>query len=114
MNITLKFLGLGYNNINQADVFIYDCCNNLVCNKKTYNNKLNICLDKNKVYKIVAKSLGDTIESVIYTGKNNNYCFRFSRSIIDIVNEDSITFLLTDYYYDNLPIERGEMILWQR
>ena len=31
-----------------------------------------------------------------------------------IFNDDnSITFLLTDYYY-NLPIERGELILWQR
>ena len=29
MNITLNFLGLGYNNINQADVLIYDDCNNL-------------------------------------------------------------------------------------
>lgn len=48
MNITLNFLGLGYNNINQADVLIYDEFNNLVYNKKTYNNKLNICLKRIK------------------------------------------------------------------
>ena len=112
MNITLNFLGLGYNNINQADVLIYDEFNNLVYNKKTYNNKLNICLKKNKVYRVVAFSLNDRISTSIYIN-NNNYCFRFNRSIIN-ENSDSITFLLTDYYYDNLPIERGEIILWQR
>lgn len=112
MNITLNFLGLGYNNINQADVLIYDDCNNLVYTKKTYNNKLNICLKKNKVYRVVAFSLNDRISTTIYIN-NNNYCFRFNRSIIN-ENSDSITFLLTDYYYDNLPIERGEIILWQR
>ena len=112
MNITLNFLGLGYNNINQADVLIYDEFNNLVYNKKTYNNKLNICLKKNKVYRVVAFSLNDRISTTIYIN-NNNYCFRFNRSIIN-ENSDSITFLLTDYYYDNLPIERGEIILWQR
>ena len=112
MNITLNFLGLGYNNINQADVLIYDDCNNLVYNKKTYNNKLNICLKNNKIYRVVAISLNDRITTTIYINCNN-YCFRFNRSIIN-ENPDSITFLLTDYYYDNLPIERGEIILWQR
>ena len=110
MNIILNFLGLGYNNINQADVFVYDNSNNLVYNKKTYNNKLNICLEKNKVYRVVAKSLEDTIDTIIYIN-NNYYCFRFKRSIIHI-NNNPITFLLTDYHYDNLPIERGEIVLW--
>ena len=112
MNITLNFLGLGYNNINQADVLIYDEFNNLVYNKKTYNNKLNICLKRNKIYRVEAFSLNDRISTTIYIN-NNNYCFQFNRSIIN-ENSDSITFLLTDYYYDNLPIERGEIILWQR
>lgn len=112
MNITLNFLGLGYNNINQADVLIYDEFNNLVYNKKTYNNKLNICLKRNKIYRVEALSLNDRIDTNIYIN-SSNYCFRFNRSIIN-EDSDSITFLLTDYYYDNLPIERGEIILWQR
>ena len=112
MNITLNFLGLGYNNINQADVLIYDICDNQVFEGITYNNLLTIKLCKNDFYRLIAKSLDEEINIVFYVGINNDYCFRFPRSIFENDIDKSITFLLTDYYYDNLPIERGEIILY--
>ena len=54
-DVTLKFCGLGYNNINQADVLIYDNCGNLVFEGITYNNLLTIKLCKNNVYRLIAK-----------------------------------------------------------
>ena len=53
--------------------------NNLVYTKKTYNNKLNICLKKNKVYRVVAFSLNDRISTTIYIN-NNNYSSTDSRN----------------------------------
>lgn len=111
-DVTLKFYGLGYNNINQADVLIYDNCGNLVFEGTTYNNLLTIKLCKNNVYRLIAKSLDEEINTVFYVGRNNNYCFRFPRGIFRNDIDKSITFLLTDYYYNNLPIERGEIILY--
>lgn len=111
-DVTLKFYGLGYNNINQADVLIYDICDNQVFEGITYNNLLTIKLCKNDFYRLIAKSLDEEINIVFYVGINNDYCFRFPRSIFENDIDKSITFLLTDYYYDNLPIERGEIILY--
>lgn len=106
MKIKIKFYGLGYNNINQAEVFIYDMNENLLFKSFTYNNEIDICLDKYKVYKLVAKSKTNTISKIIYVGNSNYYYFSF-------YNIRTITFLLRDYYY-NLPIERGELLLWQK
>ena len=38
--IRLIFNGLGYNNVNQALVYIYDMNNNLICECTTYNNEV--------------------------------------------------------------------------
>ena len=114
-NIKLKFYGLGYNNNYQADILVYDINNNIVYEGKTYNSEIIICLEKNRVYKLVANSLGDIICTIFYIGNNCEYNFAFNRAINTNIRKDSsITFLLTDYYYNNLPIERGEIILWQK
>lgn len=68
-----------------------------------------ICLIENAIYKIVAKSNNETLVTFIYINKDN-YIFSFKSSIYG----RTITFLLTDYYYSNLRIERGEIILWQK
>ena len=111
-NIKIKFYGLGYNDVNQACITIYDECNNKVFEGKTFNNIIKLCLNKNKLYKIIAVSKYEKIVNYFYVGCSNNYHFLFSNIIYEKTN--SITFLLTDYYYDNLPIERGEIILWQK
>ena len=109
-NIHLKFYGLGYNSSFQAFVRVYDDMNNLVYEGMTYNGKLNLDLYKGRYYKIVAEFLKETLIRFIYIGFLKTYIFIFDHAM---VNNGSITFLLTDYYY-NLPIERGELILWQR
>lgn len=59
--------------------------------------------------------MDEVINTSFYVGKNNNYCFRFACNMINnnIIEDDSINFLLTDYY-GNLVIERCEIILWPR
>ena len=111
--VKLKFYGLGINDNYQAKIFIYDTCGNLVYEGYTYNGILIICLDINQKYKLIASSCGDVINTYFYVNCNYEYLFFFRRSLLEI-NNNSINLLLTDYYYDNLPIEKGELILWQR
>lgn len=111
--LKLNFIGTGLKDKYQALVYIYDAYGNLVYKKKTYDGVLTLHLRKNHVYKLVATSCGDTIYSSFYTNKSK-YCFVFNRSILRVNNARTITFLLTDFYYKNLPIEKGEMYLWQR
>lgn len=106
MNIKIKFYGLGYNDINQAEVFIYDINENLLFKGITYNNEINIYLEKCEVYKLVARTKTNKISKIIYVGNSKEFYFSFYKF-------RTITFLLRDYYY-NLPIERGELLLWQK
>ena len=114
MMVKINFYGLGYNNINQAFVTIYDEYNNVVFEGKTHNNHILVNLCRNNVYKLIACSLGEEINTYFYVN-SDNYCFRFNYNMIDTNNKESnlVTFILTDYFYDNLKIERGEIILWQ-
>lgn len=111
--IKLKFYGLGIGNNYQADIKIYDNYGNLVYDGQTYNGCLIICLEECKRYKLIANSCGDIINVCFYVYNNDIYNFFFNRSYINR-NSNSITLILTDYYYKNLPIEEGELILWQR
>ena len=103
-DINIKFLGLGYNDFYQAYIEIYDLDNNLIYKGYTYNGKLIISLCKNKIYKLKAKSLNETM--CVYLYNKDNYVFIFNRAKFNYSR--IITFLLTDYYY-NLPIEKGEI-----
>lgn len=111
--ITFIFNGLGYGSHYQADVFIYDK-NNLIYEGKTYNGSISINLQKHRKYKLMAKFFNSYLTYCFYVDKDMKYKLSFNHSIIDLSRTNSITFLLTDYYYDNLPIERGELILWPR
>lgn len=106
--IIIKFYGLGYNDINQAEVLIYDKNNNLVFKGFTYNNEIELCLKENEIYSLVSNSNIGNIRRVFYV--NDNLFLYYSFVVLNL----PITFLLTDYYYDNLPIERGELLLWQK
>ena len=117
MKIKFKFFGLGYDDKYQARVFIYDSLNNLIFDGQTYNGNLCVNLIYGRVYRIVAFSLNDRIDTYFYIDGNREYCLGFSYALVSntVVPEiDTITFLLTDYYYSNLPIERGDLILWQK
>ncbi len=109
-NVYLKFYGLGYNSSFQAFVRVYDNMNNLIYEGLTYDGILNIYLKIGATYKVVATFLNETLIKGLYINRNDTYIFMFEHSML---KNNSITFLLTDYYY-NLPIERGELLLWQR
>ena len=109
--VKLKFIGLGYNNLYQANIKIYKG-NTLVYKGKTYNSELTVCLKEHTLYKLIATSIDEVINTNFYV-YNDEYIFVFNRGRYQ-TNNRTITFLLTDYYYNNLPIERGEIILWQR
>lgn len=111
--VSLKFIGTGINNIMQASVDIYHN-NNLVYSKKTYNGNLEVFLEEGNPYKIIAKTSKDTLSGAFYVSANNlNFVFIFSSSIYR-TDIKTITFLLTDANYNNLPIQEGEMFIWQK
>ena len=112
--IYLRFIGLGYNDINQACIKIYDNNNNLIISKYSYNGYIKVCLKVNNIYRVYVSSYNEVINKYFYVNNYNiNYVFAFNRSIFTQSN-NLITFLLTDYYYNNLPIEKGNLILWQK
>lgn len=110
--IIIRFLGLGYNEFYQANIKIYDLDNNLIYKGTTYNGKTKLCLKENHAYKLIAKSLNETIHTCFYVSNINEYLFIFNWAKYN--QNRRVTFLLTDYYYNNLPIEKGELFLWQR
>ena len=90
--------------------YIYDLCGNLLYNGKTYNGKITFCLKNNCLYKIYAILNGKRLRNVFYVNDwNDIYVFSFKRTLIR-----TIIFRLRDANYSNLPIKKGEIILWQR
>lgn len=111
--IKLKFAGLGYQNYCQAEVSLYDksgCC--VGCGT-TYNGNISFYVKEKYLYKVVANSCGEMINSCFYVSDCNTYFFAFSRAYVCNIESRNrrITFLLTDSNYLNLPIEKGEIIV---
>ena len=108
IKIILKFLNVGIKNKYQANIKIYDG-NKKIIESKTYNGEICLTLEKNKIYGIKATFLNNIINTYFYT---NSDLFIFKFTTNEILAR-TIILSLTDYYY-NIPIERGEIILWQR
>lgn len=106
----LKFIGTGYNNNYQAKIKIYNN-NKKIFEGITYNGIIKVDLEENKIYKIEAYFLNEKICTNIYVTKECKYTFIFTSALIN--NTRTITISLVDLYY-NLPIERGEIFLWQK
>ena len=104
--IKLIFIGLGFNN--KTYISIYDCNNNLIFEGVTCNNQIDLCLEECNAYRIVV--ISNNIKLVTSFFVNNNSRYKFNLNI----SNNPITFILTDFYYKNLPIERGELLLWQK
>ena len=103
----MRFLGIGNNSRYQVNVTIYDNNCNIVCSGRTKNGVLEVNLTRTQVYKLEATFLNEKIwipfipqDKLLFRLQNNN-----------IVH--NVTLLLSDYYY-NLPIEKGEITLWQK
>lgn len=111
-NICLNFFGLGINDKIQAYIKIIDKDCEVIYEGFTYNAKLSVCVEINYAYQLIAISNNEVINLRFYVNKyRDNYYFYFPRSII---KNRIITFQLTDSFYKNLPIEKGEIILWPK
>ena len=101
--VTFKFIGLGFH---QIHIKVLDNNMNTVYSTSTINNKIDLCLEENNSYLLIARVKNTVLKRVICIDeKTNKFIFSFYIRII--------TFLLKDYYY-NLPIKKGELILWQK
>ena len=113
--VVLKFIGTGIEDNYQACVKIYDTYGNLLYNQKTYNGELVLYLEKGQVYKVSASCYGEFLKKVFYVNEDNKkYVFYFNRSLQNIPLLRTITFFWNDANYENLPIEKGEIILWKK
>lgn len=101
--VIFKFIGL---NFHKVYIKVLDNNMNTIYNTDTYNNEIVLCLEENNSYLLIARMNNIVLKKVICIDKKTNkFIFPFYNRII--------TFLLKDYYY-NLPIKKGELILWQK
>ena len=112
-NIKLIFLGAGYQDNYQGNIEIYDLSNKLISKGITYDGKYCFNGYENTFYKVNAIFNGDILSNVFYVNRDNIYYFTL-RNIVIQNRRRTIIFLLTDLNYANLPIENGEIVLWQR
>ena len=113
--IKLIFIGSSLYNYKKENIKIYDLDNNLILNTNLYNGEIRFLAQEKTFYKIKANIMNEEINKVFYVNNDDTYSFILNRIIIDKkINNKSITFLLTDKLYANLPIMNGEIILWQK
>lgn len=105
--VIIKVIGVGISEHYQALIEIYDK-NEIIYKGITYDGVIKICLEKNKAYNIRIIFRNNLLNTSFIVDSNCLYTFVLPNNI------DTITFLLTDYYYPNLPIMKGELILWQK
>ena len=108
--IEIKIIGVGYNNYYQPYIEIYDKDNKLLFNDYSYNGIIKVCLNKNKVYKIIIKLNNKVLKTSLFIDKcRKKYILNFNSFFIR-----KVTFQLEDSNYKNLKIMKGEIILWQK
>ena len=108
-NIVLKFIGTGINNTMQASIEIYDRFNNLLCIKKTYNGEIVVSLKEKEVYRLVGTLCNNKLNASFYVNERNKYVFIFNNCIYNMR-----TITLKDANYNDLPIGKGMIVLWQK
>lgn len=89
---------------------IYNPDNKLIYDNIVNNGKLLLYLNECLAYRIIVISPVVILKTSFYVNHCNKYYFKMNNNSL----ERTITFLLTDANYNNLPIERGVMYLWQR
>ena len=110
-NVILRFIGVGINDTYQAYVIIHDKDNKMVYSGYTYNSEIELLVNENNIYKVEAFFCGEIIKTSFYINNSNIYVFKFKHAIYK--RNNTVTFLLTDFYYKNLKIKKGEILLWQ-
>ena len=112
--IIIKFMGMGLCPRCQALVTVYDMKGCLAakgctkrgeyCFKAHEKSFYRVCYDINRLV---------SCKTIYVNNSWNRYPF-FYQGVIDNQAPQTITFLLTDQSYANLPISKGEMMLWQK
>ena len=111
--VELYFRGSGACNVFQPKVYLYDCHYNLIESGKTKSGHISFCLKKGYYYFNAFLNNYKIAGVIVVNKKSNKYVFAFPWAIYSRLNSRTITFLLMDEVY-HLPIERGEIILWQK
>ena len=90
-DIILRFDSTGYKCCHQVAISIFDNHKNLIFQGKTYNGKIKISLEKEKVYLLEAILDSKRLQIPFYV-TNYSYCFSFNNL------KDYITFRYGKYY----------------
>lgn len=106
-NVKIIINGLGYKNINQSYILVYDYNDKLIYKCKSYNGIINVCLKEKCIYKLIICSLG--ITKYFYLSSNQSNIVIYTNYIVNNINNNIRFFTLTDKNYENLKIERGEI-----
>ena len=110
--VILTFYGLGKCSSYQATINIFNSSNKLIFSSITRDGKVCFWLPINQAYTVLAVFQNQVIRSSFYVDcMYNKFLFFFPNSI---VNLNRVTFYLDDFYYNNLKIEKGEIILWPK
>lgn len=104
--INIKIVGLGIGEKAQGIITICQKGKKIFENK-TYNGEIYLKLKEKEAYSLNIYSMQGNKHIYFYVDKNiNKYVFSLFNSI------KIVTFQLTDANYYNLPIEKGELLLW--
>ena len=110
--VILTFYGLGKCSNYQAHVNIFNSCGDLIFSSMTKDGKIFLSLPFNKAYTVLAIFQNQIIVSSFYVDCiYNKFVFFFQSSIIHL---NKVTFYLSDFYYNNLKIEKGEILIWPK
>lgn len=111
IDIIIKIVGLGIGNEAQGSLFLTDYENKQFYKEKTYDGMVKFSLKANCLYKLIIISCQGRRVISFYVDRKRK-CYRFN--IFDNIFTRKIIFQLTDANYKDLPIEKGEIILWQK
>lgn len=112
--VCLQFMGMGIKQKCQAKVVVCDLRGCMVAKGVTKNGIFCFTAKEKSFYKIKYSINGLVNNKTIYINNNNYYPLMYQGMFVNQTNRSkAITFLLTDSFYHNLPINKGEMVLWQ-
>lgn len=112
--INIKCIATDSIDILKYHIWIYNLKDKLVYEGSSKCGNIFFTPPHNGVFKLVIqfKNSSCRICKMIYIHSNMNptFCFKFQKKT---KMKHSITFHVTDHHYRGLPIEKGEIFIWQ-
>lgn len=105
-NVKIKFLDAGIKDYYQYSIIVKDA-NGCICfDGKTYNGEVCFMAKENTCLTIEVNSFrGCMVKSLYVRGSDKEVLLYYGSK----KRTSPVTFILTDEYYDNLPIMEGEL-----